>query len=136
MKTFRHFAATLLATSILLTNSRLGIAQSSNATATVQFGNGESVTITDFSSSIDLQPNETVTINFQFPSGAAGEPAIIEAPDGGVTSLGSAVAVVNDDGTLRFVFSAPAMAGEKTLNIRSGSQSYDLLFRVLASTNQ
>jgi hypothetical protein len=104
--------------------------------ATIQFADGQSVTVTDFSTPVDVQSNEIVNVTFQFTADTAGEPAVVEAPEGGRTSLGSTVAVVNEDGTLHFLFGAPPDTGTKSVSVRSGSQLCNLLFRVLASANQ
>jgi hypothetical protein len=89
--------------------------------ATIQFSNGQTITVTDFSNPIDVQPGEFLNITIQFPANAAGQPIVIKALDGGATSVGNSIRVINNDGTFNFVFTAPASTGTKSLDIHSGS---------------
>jgi hypothetical protein len=89
--------------------------------ATIQFSNGQAITVTDFSNPIGVQPGELLNITIQFPTDAAGQPIVIKPVDGGATSVGNSIRVVNNDGTFNFVFTAPASIGTKSLDIRSGS---------------
>jgi hypothetical protein len=91
------------------------------ASATIQFSNGQAITVTDFSNPIGVQPGEFLNITIQFPTSAAGQPIVIKALDGGATSVGNSIRVVNNDGTFSFVFTAPASSGTKSLDIRSWS---------------
>lgn len=102
-----------------------------DVSAVVQLSNGQTVTVTDFSNQIGVQPNEIVNVTLQFPSEAIGEPIVVEATDGGSTSLGSSIAVVDVNGSISFAFRAPARTGTKSVGIRRGSTTFRLQFSVL-----
>ena len=80
------------------------LARSPDVAATVQFSNGQSVSIADFSDLIGVQPNELVNITIQFTPNALGKPVMVEALDGGSVSTGSSIRVVEADGSLSFAF--------------------------------
>jgi len=115
------------------------LAQTVDATATVQatiqFSNGQSVTVTDFSNLIGVQPNDFVNITIQFTPDAIGEPVIVEALDGGPVSTGSSIRVVEADGSLSFAFLAAANPGPKSIGIRGGAGTFRLQFWVLDLAN-
>jgi len=99
-------------------------------TATVQFSDGHSISVTDFSSSVAIQPDELLKVTLQFPADAVGDTVVVEAPDGGSVSLGSNVIVVGESGSVSFAFRAPADAGQKSISVRSTSTSFSLQFSV------
>jgi hypothetical protein len=101
-----------------------------DVSATIQLANGQSVTVTDFSTPVDVQTNEIVNITIQFPSGSGGESVKVEPTDGGWVSNGSSVLVVNSDGTLRFVFRATNYVGQNGISVEAGSNSFQMQFRV------
>ena len=105
------------------------IAQTADVTATIQFANGQTATLTDFSSPISVQRNEIINITIQFGADGAGQNATV-VPDGGSVSVGSNIVVVNDDGSLRFAFAAPSDVGQKAVSIQTGSNTIQLLFAV------
>jgi hypothetical protein len=110
-------------------------AQSPGVTATVQFSNGQSVNITDFSGVIGVQPSELVNVRLQFTPDAIGQPVIVEALEGGHTSIGSAIRVVEADGSLSFSFLATTKPGSRSIGIRRGSKTFRLQLWVLDPAN-
>jgi hypothetical protein len=119
MKLSLSFAAVALGICFCASQSRCQT--TADVSATIQFSNGQAITLTDFSNPIGVQPGEFLNITIQFPAGAAGQPIVIKPVDGGATSVGNSIRVVNNDGTFNFVFTAPASIGTKSLDIRSGS---------------
>jgi len=119
------FAA--VATFFLITCCNLLHAKAPAVSATVQFSDGSTTTVTDFSEPVGIQPNELVNITIQFGPDAIGGPVIVEAIHGGPTSVGSSIPVIGADGTLSFTFLAPAHPGAKTI----GSTSFLLQFSVV-----
>jgi hypothetical protein len=111
------------------------VAQSPGVTATVQFSNGQSVNVADFSGLIGIQPSELVNVRLQFNPDAIGEPIIIEALGGGRTSIGSSIRVVEADGSLSFAYLATASPGPKSIGIRRGSGTSCMQFWVLDPAN-
>jgi hypothetical protein len=101
------------------------------ATATVQLSNGKTITFTDFSNQIGVQPHEYVNITVQFASALAGQPVIIEALDGGATSFGSSIPVIDAGGSISFGFLAPNKTGLNSVGLRIGATTVHLQFSVL-----
>src|SRR5207237_287231 len=101
-----------------------------NATATLQFSDGESITLTDFSNQIAVQPRELVNVTLQLNPAWVGQPIIVEAPDGGSTSVGSSIPVIDADGGFSFAFLTPAKTGMKSIGVRIGATTYRLQFSV------
>ena len=110
-------------------------AQQRDVTATVQFSSGQSVSVADSSDLIGIQARELVNVRLQFTPDAIGQPVIVEALNGGSTSIGSSIRVVEADGTLSFVFLATAKPGPRSIGIRSGSRTFRLRFWVLDLAN-
>ena len=106
-----------------------------SATATVQFSNGNTITVTDFSNQIGVQPLEYVNITLQFTPAPADQPVIIEASNGGATSFGSSIPVIDAKGSITFGFLAPAKTGIKSIGIRIGSTTVRLQFAVGSGQN-
>lgn len=104
--------------------------QTTDLTATIQFGNGQSAVINDFSDEVGVQPNQAVTVTISFPSDAAGEPVQIASLDGGIVN---GLGVIDGDGTLAFGFEAPGNTGQIRIVIRHGLKTVRLLFWVLSS---
>jgi hypothetical protein len=130
MKKLSTLSSFLLFAGINLVTSTLVLAQSSPVTADVQFSNGDTITVADFSEQISVQPNELVSITIHFPADAVGQPIVVDTINGGITSVGSSIPVVNSDGTLSFAFVAPRETGAKSLAIRKASATYQLQFSV------
>lgn len=105
-----------------------------SATATVQFSNGNAITVTDFSNQVGVQPHEYVNITVQFGPAAAGLPVIIEALDGGTTTFGGSLPAIDANGSISFGFLAPAKTGIKSIGIRVGTTSFRLQFSVVKAT--
>jgi hypothetical protein len=110
-------------------------ADTNNVSATVQLSDDQSITVTDFSNQIGVQPGQVVGITIQFTADKAGEPVVVEAIDGGVTSVGSSLPVLNDDGSLSFTFIARGDPGQNRVGIRIGSTSVCLQLWVIDSAN-
>jgi hypothetical protein len=106
----------------------------SDVSATIQFSNGETVSITDFSNSTTVGSNELIKITIHFASTDIGEIFKVEAPDGGSISLGNNVVVVGDKQTISFAFHASSGSGQNSINIQSGSRSFSLRFSVVDSS--
>jgi hypothetical protein len=132
----KHYLLILSILAIELLVGQLALSQTPDVSATVQFSTGETFAITDTSTSIGLQPNELVNVTIQFAADAVGEPVVVEAPDGGTTSVGSSIPVVGADGTLTFAFVAPSHGGQNSICIRTGSRSFCLQFSVAEPANQ
>jgi hypothetical protein len=106
-------------------------AQSPGVTANVQFSNGQSVNVADFSGLIGIQPQELVNVRLQFTPDAFGEPIIIDALGGGRTSIGNSIRVVEADGSLSFAYITTASPGPRSIGIRRGSSTSCMQFWVL-----
>jgi len=102
------------------------VAQSLDVSATVQFSNSDAITVTDFSDPIGVQPGELVNITLQFSSDFVGQAVKIDAPDGGSSSLGSAMSVVGNDGTITFGFSAAGPTGRTQLGLPQARKRFAL----------
>jgi hypothetical protein len=100
------------------------------ATATIQFSDDSTITVTDFSNQIAVQPKELVNVTFQFSADAAGEPLLVEVLDGGTTSVGSSLPVIDENGIVSFAFIAPDATGIKSVGVRRVSSVYRLQFSV------
>ncbi len=107
--------------------------QTTDLSATVQFSNGQTLTLTDFSNSIGVQPGDTVTVIVSFPLDDVGQTARIEPLDGGRVFNSSGI--VAADGTLNFTFQAPANPGQDRIALRHGSRTLRMQFWVLDSAN-
>ena len=104
--------------------------------AAVQFDDGNAITITDFSNIIGLQPGEDVTVTAQFPAaGAAGEPVIVDLPDGGWNSVGKSLATANAQGAITFTVIANTQPGQNRVNLRVGANTVCLQLWVMDSQN-
>jgi hypothetical protein len=133
----KTFLTTLVAAAILsvATGKLCPQTHTPDVTATVQFSSGQSVSVADSSALIGIQPRELVNVRLQFPPDAIGQPVIVEALNGGSTSIGSSIRVVEADGTLSFAFLATAKPGPRSIGIRSGSRTFRLRFWVLDLAN-
>jgi hypothetical protein len=111
-------------------------AQSPDVTATVQFSNGQTLSIVDFSDSIGIQPNELVNLTIQFGSVGFGGIVQIESLDGGsINGSGSSSGLVAGDGSLTFTFRATSNAGQNRIVIRGASRTLRLQFWVFDLQN-
>ena len=104
-----------------------------DVSATVQFGNGQTVVLDDFSDLIGVQPGEVVQVTIQVPLNHAGEAIKIGSLDGG--QISNASTAVGDQGSITFDFQAPAGAGEIRVIVRFVSNSLRLQFWVLNLQN-
>ena len=100
-------------------------------TATIQLANGQTMTFTDFSNQIGIQPHDYVNITIKFPPDLAGQPVIIDPIDGGASSFGASIPVTDANGSITFGFLAPNKTGLKSLRFRIGSSSYRLQFSLV-----
>jgi hypothetical protein len=107
-------------------------AQSPGVTATVQFSNGQSLSIVNLSDFIGIQPSEIVSVTIQLPVQDVGYTFDIGALDGGrILSRG----IVAEGGTISFTFRAPANAGLDRIAIRGVSKAFRMQFWVLDPAN-
>ena len=125
----------LVATLFLIACCNLLYAQAPAASAIVQFSNGQTVTLTDFSSPIGIQATELITVTVQFGASSAGNPIAVDALDGGSTSVGSSLPVAGPDGSITFQFLATSDAGRNLVTVRSGPSSVSLQLWVMDSEN-
>lgn len=132
MKSFILIAVFIFAVWLGATRSR---AQTDDSvSATIKFGNGDNVSITDFSNSINVQPNEVVNVTIQFAAADVGEMFKVEVPDGGSVSLGSNVVVVGENRSVTFGLRAPTASGQNAVTVQSASKSFSLQFSVADSS--
>ena len=124
---------TLLLATFFLSGHVFG--QAANVSATVEFSDGETATVTDFSSSVGVQPNEYVTITLQFPADFAGQPITAKPIDGGTASIGSSILVAGSDGSITFSFLAANHPGRNAVVIQVGATSVCLQLWVMDSAN-
>jgi hypothetical protein len=111
-------------------------AQQRDVTATVQFSSGQSVSVSDFSNSIGIQPRELVNVRLQIPPDLADQPITAQAIDGGgMTSIGSSIRIAEADGSITFAVLATNHPGRNSIVIRIGSTSVCLQFWVMDSAN-
>ena len=108
---------------------------SASVSATVEFSDGETATVTDFSNSVGVQPNEYVKITLQFPVDFAGQPVTAKPIDGGNTSIGSSILVAGTDGSITFSFLAANHPGGNSVVIQVGATSVCLQLWVMDSAN-
>jgi hypothetical protein len=107
--------------------------QTTDVSATVQFSNGQTVVLDDFSDQIGVQPGEVVSVTIQFAPNHAGEPIKVESLDGGRISNPSTA--VSDEGLVTFSFQG-AGTGQNRVVVRHGSQTVLTHFWVLSSNPQ
>jgi hypothetical protein len=105
--------------------------QTTDVSATVQFRNGQTVAIDDFSDPIGVQPGEVVSVTIQFAPNHAGEVIKVESLDGGRISNTSRA--VSDEGSITFAFQAVGGAGQNRVMVRHGFQTLRVQFWVLSS---
>lgn len=110
------------------------LAQSPGVTATVQFNSGQTVTVTDFSDPIGVQPGEAVSVSIQFDPSHAGEPLKVGPLDGGEVN-GTSIAV-SDQGLVTFTFQADASPGRNRVVVRHGLQTLLVEFWALSPNPQ
>ena len=109
--------------------------QTSPVTASVQFNDGQTATVTDFSGFVGVHPNEAVTITVHFPVASAGTPMVVDLADGGISGIGSSIPVVAADGSATFAFVARAKPGRNSIVVRAGQTSVILQLWVIDSAN-
>jgi hypothetical protein len=130
----KPFFLTCAAFALCICSSPQLSGQTANLSATVQFSNGQTLAIDDFSDPIGVQPNEIVSVTIQFDPSQAGEAIKVEPLDGGrVTSKSS---VVSEQGVAAFSFQADTSAGQNRVMVRHGSETLPVQFRVLSSNPQ
>jgi len=109
-----------------------------DATATIDFGDNQSVTANSNGAIFDrvgLQPNQVVDVTVQFSPGAAGRTIIAEPLDGGRVIGSTSKLVVAADGTLSFSFQAGHDPGVCQVSLHDGAQEVGLQFWVLDQQN-
>lgn len=106
--------------------------QTTDPTAAVQFANGQTVAIDDFSEPVGVQPGEVVTVTIQFASNHAGEAIEIGPLDGGL--IRHAATAVSENGQATFSFQSAASAGDQRIAVHYGLRTLLVHFWAL-STN-
>lgn len=102
-----------------------------DVSATIQFNNGQTVTIDDFSDQIGVQPGETVTVTIQFDSSHAGESIDVGSLDGGWIS--NASTLISDEGQATFSFQSTATPGGERVVVHYGLRTLRIQFWALSS---
>jgi hypothetical protein len=125
----KFLSCAAIALYVCVTSSQLRSQTTTDVSANVQFSDGSTVSITDFSNPVSARRNEVVNITVQFPGDAVGDTVVIDS-DGGSVSVGNNVLVVGDSGVITFAYHAPVDTGQYSLNVRRGSASFSLLFSV------
>ena len=105
--------------------------QTTDPTAKIQFSNGQTVALDDFSDLVGVQPGEVVTVTVQFASKHAGEAVEVGSLDGGW--IGNVSSAVSEQGLVTFRFQAPGNSGQIRISVRHGFRIPHLLFWVLSS---
>jgi hypothetical protein len=103
------------------------------ATATVQFSNGQTITVTDFSEPVGIPPNATVDVIVQLSTIAATEKITVASLDGGQVVSHSGVTA--DQGAVSFRFQATANVGLNRIELRHGARKLRMQFWVLDTAN-
>jgi hypothetical protein len=106
-----------------------------SVTATVQFSNGETATVSGSSNPIGLQLGDLVHVIVKFPPNAIGQPVVVDGLDGGATSIANSLPVVGNDATFSFSVVAAAKPGSNSVTIRAGLTTFHLNLWVLDPAN-
>jgi len=109
-----------------------------SATATIDFGNNQSVTANSNGTTFDrvgLQPNQVVDVTVQLSPVIAGRTIIVEPLDGGRVIGPASELVVAADGTFSFRFQAGGEPGIYQVTLHDGAQEIGLQFWVLDPQN-
>ena len=105
----------------------------SNIFATVQFSNGQNLTVTDFAEPIGIGPNATIHLTLALSGSAAGEHVTVAPLDGGrVLSHDN---VISGNGTIALAFRASGNIGLHRVELRHGVHKLRLQFWVLDPVN-
>lgn len=107
--------------------------QAADITATVQYNNGQTVTWTDLSDVVGVQPGELITVTVQLSRDLAGSTFEIGALDG--SEVAQSPKSVGADGTLSFASRATSNPGTNRIKLRNGSTVLLLKFWVLNVQN-
>lgn len=108
--------------------------QTTDVSATVQFSNGQTAAIDDFSDQIGVQPGEVVRVTIQFSPTQTGEVVNFESLDGG--RISNASTAVTNEGSVTFSFQGVGGAGQNRVMVRHGFQTLRVQFWVLSSNPQ
>jgi hypothetical protein len=101
--------------------------------ATVEYSNGQSVTITDSSEPVGVAPNDIVHLTINIPGAGPGERVSVGSLDGGrVISHND---VITGVGTFSLVFQATPNVGQNRVELRYGTRKLRLQFWVLDIAN-
>jgi len=104
--------------------------------AAITFANAKSLkTKAGLSDLISINPDETVSIQLQFPPALAGTPVIIEVLDGGAISAANQNSAIGADGGTSLQFQAGLKPGVYRMVINAGSTVSILQFWVPNATN-
>jgi hypothetical protein len=124
-----------LAGSICIMTAPAFFAQSP-LSASVQFSDSQTRTVSDFSESLPMQPNDVVNVTLQFAAEAVGQTVTIEPSNGASVSTGSNIVVIGADGRITFAFHAPVAASTSAVAIKSDTSSTALTFSVSDTAQQ
>lgn len=105
-----------------------------DATATINFGNNQSITANCNGASFDrvgLQPNQVVDVTVQLSAAKAARTIIVEPLDGGRVIGGPAKLIVAVDGSFSFKFQAGRDPGVYQVSLHDAAQEIGLQFWVL-----
>lgn len=109
------------------------LAQATDATATVQFSNGQTLVVSDFSEPIGVMPNASIRVTVAIPGTVAGETVNVASLDGG--HVAAKTQTVSADGTISFQFQPTADFGLNRLVLRHATGKLRLQFWVLDPAN-
>jgi hypothetical protein len=129
---------TAIATLCVAPGSLCGQTSAIGATATIDFGNNQSVTATSngaISDRVGLQPNQVVDVTVQFSADKAGRTIIVEPLDGGRVIGAAKKLIVATDGTFSFRFQAGHDPGVCQISLHDGAHEMGLQFWVLNQQN-
>jgi hypothetical protein len=126
-------ACTAIAMCICGPSWQLRAQTTADPVVTVQFSNGQTVIVKDFSEPVGVAPNGILHLTVALPGAVVGERVHIGSLDGGhVISRND---VTTDQGTVSFVFQATANVGQNRVELRHGARKLRLQFWVLDTAN-
>jgi len=101
--------------------------------ATVEYSNGQSVTVTNSSEPVGVAPSDIVHLTVNIPGTDPGERVSVGSLDGG--RVISANNVITGVGTFSLVFQATPNVGQNRVELRYGMRKLRLQFWVLDTAN-
>lgn len=110
--------------------TRQSFAQAPADSAVIRYGDNKTIAVTDFSNPIPIPANEPINITLHFRQHAAGQPVVIEAPDGGSVSVGHNVLLIGNNEQLTFEFNPAKGSVQSSVFVRQGAATFSLIFSV------